>query len=224
MITLKHLVCESRHAERPNKSLDLHILKNCRHVFDGTVYHGSPADGLKDMLIHGIHGTEHGELAEYETLSTSVNSEVLHLFSDGHGDTGVEFAVKGINLIVLDQYLTKLLAELPGSGMEPEVDNEDEFVEFCIKHGVPRGAWGRDEFYLPYNYLSSLGVDAMTYDYVWRRIDHGMPPSPRDESEIAFFGKGLKKLNNMVDTIWVDGQTFEIREKAQALAAIAEYA
>jgi hypothetical protein len=204
--------------------MDYYILKHCRHKFSGTVYHGSPMEGLQSMLTEGIYGTEHGELAEYETLSTSVNSEVLHMFSEGHGDTGVEFNVKGINLIVLDDKLSRLMGALPGSGMDWEVDDEEEYEEFCIKHGLPQKKWGRGGYYLPYNYLSSLGADAMCYDYVWRRIDHGMPPSARDESEIAFFGRGLKKLNNMVDTIWVDGQTFEISEKAQALAAIAEYA
>ena len=222
MIKLKQLIFETRHDARPNKSLDLYILQNCRHNFSGTVYHGSPREGVREMLTQTIYGTEHGELAEYETLSTSVNSEVLYLFSDGHGRTGLQFEVKNINLIVLDQFLSKLMGELPGSGMDFEVDDEAAFEQFCIKHQVPRGAWGRNEFYLPYNYLSSLGVDAMTYDYVWRRIDHGMPPSPRDESEIAFIGRGIKKLNNSIDTIWIDGQTYGIKEKEDALADIAQ--
>ena len=224
MIKLKQLIKEARHSERPNKSLDLHILKTRVKEFNGTVYHGSPVEGVKAMLTQGIHGTEHGEIAEYETLSTSVNSEVLHLFSDGHGDTGLSFDVKNIKVAVLDDFLHKLLIELPGSGMEVDIDDEAAFEAFCVQHGIPKGAWGRDEYYLPYNYLSSLGVDAFTFDYVWRRIDHDMPPAPRDESEIAFIGRGLKKLNNMVETIWVDGQTFEIAEKAEALDAIAQYA
>jgi hypothetical protein len=220
MIKLKQLVRESLDSARPNKSLDLYVLNTLVKEFEGTVYHGSPREGLKDMIVQGIYGTQHGEMAEYETLSTSVNSEVLHMFSEGHGDTGISFDVKGIKLVVLDQFLTKLMAELPGSGMDPEVDDEAAFNAFCEHHKVPRSRFGGD-YCLPYNYLSSLGVDAFTYDYVWTRIDHGMPPSPRDESEIAFIGNGLKKLNKMVSEIWVDGQTYEPTEQREALAAIA---
>lgn len=225
MIKLRQLVYESTHTQRPSKELDLFLLKNKVHKFSGTLYHGSPASGLKGMILEGIYGTEHGEISENNTFSTSINSEVLHMFSEANHDMGLEFEVKDVTLLVLDDILTKLMAELRGSGMDPEVDDEEEFKAFCEKYQIPKGkGWGRDdEYYLPYDYISSLGVDGFVYDYVWRRIDHGMPPSLRDESEIAFVTKGIKKLNHMVSQIWVDGQTFEISEKKEALAAIEEY-
>lgn len=224
MIKLRQLVYESTHTQRPSKELDLYLLKNKVHTFSGTLYHGSPPEGLKGMIQEGIYGTEHGEISENDVFSTSVNSEVLHLFSEVHGSTGLEFEAKNINLLVLDDIMTKLMTELRGSGYDPDVDDEEEFKAFCEKYHVPFGkGWGRQEYYLPYDYISSLGVDGFVYDYVWSRVDRGMPPSPRDESEIALVTKGIKKLNNMVSAIWVDGQTFEIDEKAEALAAIEEY-
>ncbi len=223
MIKLKSLIREDIVRSQPNRSLGLYILKNCRKKYAGTVYHGTPLDGLTSMLTTGIGGGQHGELAEYEAFSTSVNPEALHMFSETKGYNGLEFKVSGINLVVLDQFLTKLMTEQPGSGMDADVEDEDAFREFCKYHGVPWGSYGRDVFYLPYNYMSSLGVDAMCYDYVWRRIDRGIPPEPRDESEIAFIGRGIKKLNRMVDRIWIDSQEYEMSEKNEALAAIEEY-
>lgn len=220
MIKLKQLLREWDHNKRPSKDLDLFILKNHVHVFNGTLYHGSPMDGLKEMIIQGIHGSEHGEIAEYDAFSTSINFQVLRLFSEGHGNTGLEFDAKGINVVVLDDFLHKLMVELPGSGMEVDVD-EEEFKAFCQKYGVPRGAWNKDEYYLPHDYLSSLGVDAFTFEYVWKRVD--MPSTHNDESEIAILSKGIQKINGMVDFIWVDGHSFEIKEKEEALKAIDLY-
>lgn len=223
MIKLKHLLTEWEHDKRPSSLLDSFILKNHVQIFNGTVYHGSPPDGLKSIITEGIRGTEHGEIAEYETFSTSVNSGVLNLFSEGHGRTGIECEVQGIKVVVLDSFLHKLMCELPGSGMEVDVD-EEAFKEFCSKYAVPHGAWNRDEYFLPYNYLSSLGVDAFSFDYVWKQISHDITPPHNDESEIAFIGAGIRKLNSMAETIWVNGHTFSIKEKARALEAIEEYA
>lgn len=220
MIKLKQILFEEIYSQRPNKSLDLYLLKNRLQKFDGTLYHGSPMEGLKQIILNGINGTEHGEIAEYSTFSTSINDQVLRLFSDGDGVTGVQFDVSGINLIVIDDFIHKLMIELQGSGMEVDV-NEKEFIAFCKQYQVPQNS--RGEYYLPYGYLTSLGVDAFIFDYTWKKIKNGHGASHNDESEIAFVGDGIKKLNNMVDCLWVDGSTYDINEKQQALEAIDEY-
>jgi len=223
MIKLKTILNEIQNSDQPDKSLNLYILKNKVRIFNGTLYHGTPMEGLKSIITNGIWGTQHGEIAEYDTFSTSINSQVLTLFSEGDGKTGLEFDLRKISVVVLDDILHKLMIELPGSGMEINV-NEPSFLEFCNEFSVPRQRRGRYEYYLPYGYLSSLGVDAFTFDYVWKHIEQNNPPTHNDETEIAFLPNGMKKLNNMVNIIWVDGQNFDIEEKLNALAAIEEYA
>ena len=180
------------------------------------LYHGSPFDGLVSMLVRGISGTEHGEVAEYESFSTSLNSEMLHFFSEGNGETGLSFKAENIKVVVLDDMMTYLVTQLAGSGFDAQVEDEQKFEEFCQKFDIPIGTH-RHEPCLPYGYLSSLGVDAFTFDYVWKRYGSGHMHR-NDESEICFIGKSIPKLNKMIHGIWVDGEEFD--KKLPALRAI----
>lgn len=203
----------------PDESLDKYLLEN-KVVTLGSerLYHGSPLDGIVSMLVRGIHGQEHNEVAESEAFSTSLNSEMLYVFSDsaGSGASGLEFETNGVNVVILDDIMTFLVTQLPGSGMGAEAD-EAELEKFCEKFKVPLGGRNRN-YYLPYNYLSSLGVDAFMFEYVWRRHSSGQSPAYRDESEICFIGKSISKLNKMISTIYVEGKEFD--NKLTALRAI----
>lgn len=218
MIKLKRLL-ESNGRQLPDPSLGQYILQNRVVSVSDYLYHGTPLEGLKEMLTNGIYGTEHGEVAEHDGFSTSVNSEMLSMFSEGAGDTGLSFKVQNAKVVVLDEILTYLVTQLPGSGMSAEIDDEAAFQAFVTRYKIPTDNWKHTP-YLPYNYLSSLGVDAFMYDYVWKRMDMGMSPSVRDESEICFIGKGLELLNKNVHGIWVDGREYEPNEKVEALADI----
>lgn len=217
MIKLRTLVNEALHNQRPDKSFDELLLKTRLHTWSGTVYHGSPPDGVENMLTQGIYGTQHGEIADYDTFSTSINESVLRLFSDGHGITGVEFDVKNINLLVVDDFTHKLLVELPGSGMDVDWIDEDQFMLFCKKFNIPFD--GR-EFYLPYNYLSDLGIDAFVFDYTWKRMDRGHGYLHNDESEICFVKNGINKLEGFLTHIFVDSDVFEANQKKEAILHI----
>ncbi len=219
-IKLKTLISESAGWEGPQPSplLGKYILKNMTQKMSEWLYHGTPYDGLLSMLEGGIFGMEHGEVSEHDTLSTSLNSEVLRLFSEGCGETGLQFKVENISVIVLDDMLLKLVTELAGSGFDAQVDDEEKFEEFCQKFEVPAR---RGDYYLPYDYLSSLGVDAFTFDYVWKRWDQGHgAPHNNDEFEICFIGKGVEKLNGLVSEIYVDGESYD--NKNLAIQAIKE--
>lgn len=219
MIKIRPLINESQD-QRPDKSLDKYLLENAVSELSEWLYHGSPFIGLTDMLVHGIHGTEHGEVAEYDTLSTSLNPEVLHLFSEGDRETGLQFTVKNARVIVLDDIMTFLVTQLPGSGMDAEVD-EQKLEEFCQRFNVPVGSY-RHGPYLPYGYLSSLGVDAFAYDYTWKywqRFGGNRGASmTNDEHEICFIGKGIPLLQKSITAIYVDGEEFD--KKLPALKAI----
>lgn len=220
MIKLKSLLKEYDEKKGlPDQSLADHITQHNIVTISDWLYHGSPYDGLQSMIIGGVSGTEHGEVAELDTLSTSVNSEVLDYFSEGDGTTGLQFNVQNAKVVVLDDILTFLVTQLPGSGMSAEVDNEEEFEIFCQKFNIPVSNWKHTP-YLPYGYLSSLGVDAFMYDYVWRNYQRGHMPF-RDESEVCFIGKrGMDMLNKSITGIWVDGEEFEISQKHDALKMI----
>ena len=201
----------------PDKSLDKYLLENKVITLGSeTLYHGSPLEGVVSMLVRGIYGQEHNEVAEHEAFSTSLNSEVLYLFSEGENASGLVFEVKGIKIIVLDDIMTFLMTQLPGSGMGAEAD-EAEVEKFCETFKIPLGGHRRD-YYLPYNYLSSLGVDAFMFEYVWKRHNQGHSPSFRDESEICFIGKSIDKLNKLISYIYVEGEEFD--KKLPALRAI----
>lgn len=223
MIKLRQLLIEATNSKRPDKSLDDFLLATKVHKFTGRVYHGSPVVGLKEMLLHGIGGSQHGEVAEYDAFSTSINAEVLGIFSEADGISGLEFYVDNARILVADDIIHHLMIQLAGSGMEVDVDNE-VLRAFCEKYNVPFGkGWGKDEFYLPYNYVSSLGVDGFAYDYTWKALKNPNSLDNRDEHEICFVGNGNNKLNQRITTIYVDGAEYDISEKEDALAAIDEY-
>lgn len=219
MIKLKTLIAEGIYSQQPDPSLGEFLMQNKVESLSTWLYHGSPYEGLQEMLLHGIYGTEHGEVAEHDAFSTSINSEVLAFFSEGEGETGLQFNVKDARVVVLDDIMTYLVTQLPGSGMEAEVDDEEEFQRFIKMFKVPVGGWKNSAF-LPYNYLSSLGVDAFVYDYVWKRMNRGYTGGDRDESEICFIGNGITKLNNFITGIYVNGEEFDIKDKSQALQAL----
>jgi hypothetical protein len=214
-IKLKSLL-ESHGKSMPSPELGTWILENQTVTISDWLYHGTPMVGLRDMLVNGIYGTEHGEVAEHDTLSTSINSEMLSMFSERDGTTGLQFKVQNAKIVVLDDILTYLVTQLPGSGISAEIDDEENFEKFCEEFNIPADNWMRTP-YLPYNYLSSLGVDGFMYDYVYNSLNRGTTMGHRDESEIAFAGNGLKKLNDSVDSIWIDGNEYDISDKAEAL-------
>ena len=215
MIKLKPLM--EGQEQWPDPSLKQYLLENGVISLSDYLYHGTPFDGLVSMLVRGIWGTEHGEVAEYESFSTSLNSNILHFFSEGDGDTGVQFKVENAKVIVLDDMMSFLVTQLPGSGMDLKVDDEEKFKEFCKRFNIPIGNY-KHRPYLPYDYLKSLGVDAFTFDYVWRNQQRGGNHNHNDESEICFIGEGITKLNKIISTIYVNGDEFD--KKLPALRAI----
>lgn len=216
-IKLRKLLFEAMDDERPDQSLDV-LIRDTRIVdLSDYVYHGTPFDGLKSILLHGIQGTQHGEVAEYNTFSTSLNSGIIKYFSEGDGETGLSFKVKNIKVIVLDDILGHLITRLPGSGIDLKTEEDEDFLQFCEKYKIPKGRY--DEHYLPYGYLSSIGADAFCYEYSWKRYQSGNIPY-NDESEICFIGKGINKLNHCIDTIFVQGNEYAADDKVAALRAV----
>ena len=213
MLKLASFIPESATWEGPQPSplLGKYILDTRVEEMSEWLYHGTPYDGLLSMLKGGIFGMEHGEVAERDTLSTSVNSEVIRLFSEGCGETGLQFTAKNISVIVLDDMLLYLVTQEAGSGFDAQVDDEEAFEKFCQKFHVPAK---RGTYYLPYNYLSSLGVDAFTFDYVWKRWQSGHSGHGNDEAEICFMGKGVDKLNGMISEIYIDGESYDDKKIA----------
>ncbi len=218
MIKLLSLIKEQVGSDLPDVSLATYLLDNNVESISDTLYHGTPLIGLQEILTSGIYGTQHGEVAEYESFSTSPNSNVLSLFSENDGRTGIEFEVKNIRVIVLNNILTYLVTRLPGSGMDVDVD-EEELERFSQLYKIPRGGY-KNHPYLPYNYLSSIGVDAFMYEYVYDSLKYGRNLGHNDESEICFVGNGINKLNNFINGIYVDGVDYDIEDKKMALQDI----
>ena len=220
MIKLKPLTEMNKYGDQPSPLLKKYLFENKVQELTEYLYHGSPFDGLVNMLVHGLSGTEHGEVAEYDSISTSLNSEMLFHFSEGSGTTGLQFNVKNAKVIILDDIMTYLVTQEPGSGFDAEVD-EGKLDNFVTQFDIPIGTH-RHVPYLPYGYLSSLGVDAFAFDYTWKYwSDFGGSrgsSAARDEHEICFIGKGIRTLEKSISLIYLDGEEFD--KKLLALRAI----
>lgn len=211
MIQLRHLIYESIAGKMPSPKLAHFLLKHHVVTQSNILYHGTPKYGLKMMLTEGIYGTQHGELAEYQSFSTSFNSEVLDMFSEGDGTTGLEFHAKDIKILVMDDVIAYLATQAAGSGLELEADPK-KLQKYVKAFDIPLDRVSKNPC-LPYGYLSSLGVDAVVYEYAWKHLQNG-GGSVRDESEICFVGKGIDKLNHCISDIYVDGESYDRKEDA----------
>ena len=141
-LKLRSIISEWGEKERPDQSLDQLLCSERVVDVSDYLYHGSPLIGLKGMLEEGIYGQEHNEVAEYNAFSTLPNPGVLHYFSEGEGDTGLYFKMENAKVLVLDEYLTKLVTELAGSGMDAQVEDEEAFEKFCLQYKIPRRKHG----------------------------------------------------------------------------------
>jgi hypothetical protein len=189
-------------------------LENKVYSYSGTLYHGTPKDGLLSMLKDGIWGTERGELAEYNSFSTSINEGVLNLFAEHDKGTGLEFKVKDKKILVFDDILAHLATRQGGSGIEFDFD-EDEYENFCREYNIPKN--NRD-YYLPYNFFSDIGtIDCLVYEYTWKMIHGRGYAHGNDESEICFIGNGINKLNDDITGIYIEWDEYDITEKPDAI-------
>lgn len=220
VIKLKNLISEWGEKERPDQSLDQLLRAERVMELSDYLYHGSPLSGLKGMLEEGIYGQEHNEVAEHNAFSTSPNSGVLHYFSEGDGDTGLCFKIENAKVLVLDEYLTKLVTELAGSGMDAQVEDEEAFETFCLQYKIPRRKNDGD-FYLPWGYIESLGVDAFMYEYAYNAWKRGNIRY-NDECEVCFVGSAIDKLGRHIHQIWVDGNDYDLEDRVAAMRAINE--
>lgn len=207
---------------RPDASLDEMIRSEKMVSFTGITYHGTSLVGLDGMIRHGIYGQQHGEIAEYDAFSTSLNSNVFSFFSEGDGETGLTFNIQQANIVVLDDILTYLLTSLPGSGIDADVD-EEKLELFVEKYLIPSKDWGSHNAYLPYDYLSSIGADGFVYDYTWKIFLRNSGNLGNDESEICFIGNYINRLNSMIEYITIKGSDYETSEKLVALEKMKEF-
>lgn len=209
----QHLT-ESTQPVWDSSKLISYLMENKVNSYSGILYHGTPKDGLLSMLKEGLWGTQHGEISEYNTLSTSINENVLNLFADHDKGTGVEFTVKDKKILVLDEILSHLATRSGGSGIEFDFD-EDEYEEFCREYSIPKN--NRD-YYLPYNFFSDMGtVDCIVYDYTWKMIHGRGYQGGNDETEICFVGNGIDKINKDITGIYIDWDEYDITEKQEAI-------
>ena len=127
--------------------------------------------------------------------------------------------VENAKILVVEDIIHNLILVLRGSGMDVDVD-EEELEQFANQYRLP---YSRGRAYLPHDYISSLGVDGFVFEYAWKRHNGGYYGGDRDESEVAFVGKGLKKLNQSISGIWVDGKEYDITDKRAAMRDIKKH-
>ena len=174
-------------------------------TYSGTLYHATYMKNLYDILNDGLHGNSHGELREYETVSTSLNDGVFRLFSDTH--SGLDFEVSDLKIFVIPDWFMKLYTD---SGLEFDT-TEEESMEMVNTYQIPLDSWST----IKHNYLSSVlkrnGIYAACYQYVADGLEHKRFHA-NDECEIIIFDPD--KLMKDLAYIYIEHEEFDTPESA----------
>jgi len=85
-----------------------HFLRTCPRIsYTGTLYHGSPPEGLHEIFAAGaIHPPGHDELG-IRLFSTSLNHHMIRFAGEG---SGLEFEVENLPCIQLSEFYRSLAA------------------------------------------------------------------------------------------------------------------
>lgn len=207
----KQNIYRMRHLYHFNKFLTESVTKSFTdlvhentYTINDSVYHGTALHSLYSILKTGLYGNKHGELNENNTVSTSVNSEMIHHFSDGH-NTGLEYDLSGRRAFILPEWLRAILDTESGARTYDEHE-EGDLIAHCITYKLPFKRSYDNEIVLPTNFLE----DYLPKDYVG--IIYGNTVSGnygiRDEAEIAIIGHGIETLNKNLSCIYVDRHCF----------------
>lgn len=207
-----------RHLSHFNKFLTESVSKSFidlvhenTYTIDDSVYHGTALHNLCSILKTGLYGNKHGELNENNTVSTSINSEMIHHFSDGH-NTGLEYNLSGCKVFILPEWLRAILDTESGARTYDEHE-EDDLITHCIAYGLPfKHSVYDNEIILPTDFLE----DNLPKDYVG--IIYGNTATGkyniRDEAEIAIIGHGVEVLNDNLLCVYVDQHYFHDKDEA----------
>lgn len=178
--------------------------------WNGYLYHGSPLDGMIDIVRYGLHPVPHNELGS-ELLSVSINDNVLHLFSDGEGNCGFAFDAKFDKVLVIDDFHYALAAWQSGGdfwadvlAQNPEAEQMAEALGYKV-HGGDYGMWeGELTDNLP------PGTDAIILPGFDSRHHNA-------EAEMGVTELGCSKLMNFIDYVYVRGEEYGKEEGLKLL-------
>ena len=173
-----------------------------------SLYHGTPPAGLKEILRTNINGQMHGEFNEDFSFSTSINRNMLQIFSESRFPIGFKFILKhDVKCLSINRWLGYLIC---GYRHEVELTDEDKVIidKIIKKYDLTEDKVG--DTYLPANFLSDRitdHVDCVCYDYVRKHIQQNkLGGLGNDETEICFVGQGIDRILNNPNAceIWVD--------------------
>lgn len=178
-------------------------IKDNTITYTGTLYHGTFLGNLYDILNDGsVYGNTHGELLENDTLSTSINSNVLSMFSDT--DSGLMFEVNNLKVFIIPDWFHSAYTN---SGLEfDDVVEEAQAIKNIKKYKIPMGQFEQiDEEYLSEK-LAQHNIYAGCYQYTANAIETNNIERIRDEYEIVIFrpDKNLKLSEVQIEDEWFD--------------------
>ena len=181
--------------------------------FNDYLFHGTPLDGLLDMIRDGISPNDHSEL-NIPALSTSINSEVLVMFSDGEKQTGLIFNAHFNKVVTLDDTHYCLAAYEAGDFIDDLMEKNPGLEARLRQIGYVQhdGSVGMSE-----GELAGLFPDADAF--ILPGFDN---PHVRAEAEMAVTELGCKKLEHMIEYIYIRDHEFDTAEGLTKLKEMAK--
>ena len=176
------------------------------------LYHGTPPTGLACILKNGLYCAGSHDL-DFCLLSTSNNDNVLTLFSEVHGTTGLVFNPKFKKVLVLDDFWFDALYGMSGSGAADMWDDRVAENPEDDERAQKMGLWDGSEF----KYESGRFLET----FLPKDVEAIMFPSFREdkggnaESEMAVTTAGMKVLEKAIEYIYIEGKEFDSVDAAR---------
>ena len=176
------------------------------------LYHGTPPKGLACILKNGLYCAGSHDL-DFCLLSTSNNDNVLTLFSEVNGTTGLVFNPKFKKVLVLDDFWYDVLYGMSGTGAADMWDDRVAENPEDGERAEKMGLWDGSEFkYESGRFLETfLPKDVEAIMFPAFREDKG----GNTESEMAVTTAGMKVLEKSIEYIYIDGKEFDSADAAR---------
>lgn len=182
--------------------------------FSGELYHGSSTKGALCMLKNGLQPYHHNEL-NGDFFSTSINSNMIRL----GGGSGFEFTANLPKVLELNEFYYDLLAHETGmEGWWDYMDDDDpdreeweqKAKQFGYEQNRSWGGYGISDQYGFWQKHLYQNPDMKDVDGI---IVPGFNSSNTNaEAEIAITEYGLKRLQNSISAIIIEGEWYEYEE------------
>lgn len=176
----------------------LKLVKENTYICNDYLYHATSIQAVYSIAKYKeFYFNPIGSINEEETLSTSLNPDIVDFFGKDEHKCRITFKGSPFNVFIIPKWLLYPL----GWYVDDDID-QDELNDYLNNYSLPEQ--------LPYNFLrDNLPNNYMGFmqKYVVDYMDQGRMPY-QDEMEITFLPNGENWLKNSIFDIIVDNESF----------------